>query len=79
LAAAYKVDVLVYRNNRKVETLSVQKTFSLDEKEAEALDQLEIRVPYDPPGKGQYLFDVVVRADDPSVLSRRRQILKAKI
>jgi len=79
LTAAYQVDVLVYRNNRKVETLSARKTFAFGEKEAEALDRLEIRLPYDPPGRGRYVFEVVVRADDPSVLSRRRQVLKAKL
>lgn len=79
LTAAFTVDIRVYWNDRKVDTLSARKTFSFQEKEVEALDQLEIRVPFDPPGKGRYLFDVIVKLDDPSLFSRRRQYVRAKL
>jgi len=79
LSAAFAVEVRVYRNNRKVDTLRADKVFTLREDEAESLARLDLRVPYVPPGKGTYLFDLVVRADDPSVLSRRRQMIREKI
>jgi GWxTD domain-containing protein len=79
LSAAFAVNVRVYRNNRKVDDLSAVKSFTLREAEAEALSRLDLRVPYEPAGKGSYLFDLIVRADDPSLLSRRRQYLRIKI
>ena len=79
LTASYAVEIRVYRNNRKVDTLSARKAFSFGEKDAEALERLEIRVPFDPPGKGRYLFDVIVKADDPSFFSRRREYVRTRI
>jgi GWxTD domain-containing protein len=79
LAAAFSVDARIYRNNRKVDQIASQKTFTLSEKEAEQLSSLDFLIPYDPPGKGKYLFDLVVSADDSSVLSRRRQYIRVKL
>ncbi|MBM3311639.1 MAG: GWxTD domain-containing protein [Candidatus Aminicenantes bacterium] len=79
LSAAFAVDVRVYRNNRKVDDVAFSKSFAFREAEAEKLTRLDLRVPYEPAGKGSYLFDLIVRADDPSLLSRRRQYIRVKI
>jgi GWxTD domain-containing protein len=53
--------------------------FLFPEKEAENLRQLEIRIPYEPAEKGSYFFEVIVQSDDPSILSRRRQTVWARL
>jgi GWxTD domain-containing protein len=79
LSVAFEVEVRIYRDSRKVDTLSHRKEFVFPEKEAENLRQLELRIPYESAEKGSYLFEVIVKSDDPSILSRRRQTVRARL
>jgi len=79
LTAKFDVEIRVYCDRRKLDSLQKSQAYLFTQSEAEALSRLEIAIPYVPPRKGRYLFDIVVTSDDPSAVGRCRNYVKARI
>ncbi|MFC2155247.1 GWxTD domain-containing protein [Acidobacteriota bacterium] len=76
MSGQFRVEVSVYEDYKKIETIRVEKTISKDEDELLKTKNIEFTVPYSPPGKGKYFFDIIIEEEGSS--SKYRNCFKHK-
>ena len=73
----FGITVYVYRDNQKIDEISMPRTVNLDKEELLKLKNIEFNIPYKVSDKGKYFFDVVI--EEKSSSSRFRDFAKYKI
>jgi hypothetical protein len=76
MTAAFRIEIHVYRDYNKVETVVEKKSISKDKAELLNTNNIEFSIPYSPSGKGEYQFDIIVM--DESSTEKYRTFLKKK-
>jgi GWxTD domain-containing protein len=78
--AEFAVRINVYLDNTKVDEVQVTKPVQEDEESLTAGKKktLEFIIPYSPPGRGKYLFDIVIQDKMAPSLSKYRSFVKLR-
>lgn len=76
MRSEFAVEISVFKEYRKVETVRVNKTVRKDEKELLEAKNIDFFVPYTPGGKGSYFFDIII--EDKSSSSKYRDCFTHK-
>ncbi len=78
MEANFKVTVYVYHNYKRVDDIVDRLTYLHHQKdELLKTKKINLTVPYSPPSKGKYIFDIIL--EDAGSTSRHRDIIKKKI
>ncbi|MCK5058197.1 MAG: GWxTD domain-containing protein [Candidatus Aminicenantes bacterium] len=76
MTADFRVEIHVYRGYNKVETVVKKKSVSEDRADLLNTGNIEFSIPYSPPEKGQYQFDIIIMEEASS--EKYRSFLKKK-
>jgi len=79
LYAFYSLKIKVYKNNEKIDEVNETITCSFLEEEALERKEIVLEVPYKTPGKGDYLFDLILTDLESMYGAKYRTIIKKKI
>lgn len=60
MGAKFRVEVYVYRNNKRIKKILEDKKISRDKAELLESENLVLSVPYSPAGKGKYYFEIII-------------------
>ncbi len=75
--ASFNVQVYVYRNYKKIDSVKKEQKFTRSKAEVLKLKHMVIPIPYSPPGKGKYYLEAIVK--DMSKALRFRNFHKFKV
>ncbi len=76
MSADFRVVVHVYRDYKKIETIIENKTIGKEKDELLKSKTAELTIPYSPPAKGEYFFEIIVT--DLSSAAKYRNFFKHK-
>jgi len=79
LEAAFKIRINVYRANKKIDTLEEEKSWITTEQEIFGRKEYIIDLPYTPPGKGDYLLDVIITDTKSVSFAKFRNLVKKRV
>jgi GWxTD domain-containing protein len=77
MTSKFRIQIFVYRNYKKIDQISQEKTLTLPKKDILGQKKIEFKIPYTPKGKGFYYFDVVI--EEVLTASRYRNFCDVKV
>ena len=78
LYAKFKINITVYRDHKKVDTLKEEKTIEETEESLMKKDELRLEIPYVLSDKGAYVFDILMQDLSSTVAYKYRDLLKIR-
>lgn len=79
LHSRFKVKICVYRNHKRIEELDETLSSSYTEDEILRMKFIRLEIPYSPPRKGEYLFDITLEDMMAISFSRYRNFIKHEV
>ncbi len=70
------VKITVYRDHKKIDSITLKKTCSFSESEILAVNEISVKIPYRAKKKGYYLFDLVITDLNSLYEAKYRAVIK---